>query len=197
MKTLVVVLITTCLLVEAVAQDHQQAFNEFNYEREEIGRKSMLALGGIAAVNILASTPLIFVTKDDWSYFNQMNVYWNVINLGIAFGGYFGAKKNRSKVFTPFQSFEKQKASERLFLYNSGLDIAYMTTGLFLNTLSYRINKVSDLLKGFGNSMMLQGGILLVFDVVMYLVHKKHGKKNLPGLFEKLEFSSNTGSIRF
>ena len=31
-------------------------------------------------------------------------------------------------------------------------------------------------LKGYGESVMLQGGVLLLFDGIMYAIHNKHGK---------------------
>jgi hypothetical protein len=31
-------------------------------------------------------------------------------------------------------------------------------------------------LKGFGNSLMLQGGFLFAFDIVQYLLHRRQGK---------------------
>jgi hypothetical protein len=180
------------------AVSQELSFSRFNYHREEINRKGMLALGSWATANIAVSTPLAFTTDNQWSYFNQMNIYWNLANLGIAVAGYLGAKKNRGKTFDPFTTFEMQKASERIYLFNSGLDIAYMTTGLFLAELSNRVDGKNgeDILKGFGNSMILQGGFLLVFDIVMYLKHKNHGKQNIPKLFEKMEFSSSSVKVR-
>ncbi|GIV34986.1 MAG: hypothetical protein KatS3mg031_2521 [Chitinophagales bacterium] len=180
------VLAAESIFFTAAAQTMQEALDRFNARREIISKKGMLALGGMAAVQIAACTPLIFVTRNQWSYFHQMNVYWNVVNLGIATAGYLGTRKSSGRSHSLYETFEKQKASERIYLFNTGLDLAYMTTGALLNTLSYRVNKAQDLLKGFGNALLLQGGILLAFDVVMYRVYKNHGKKNLPALFERL-----------
>jgi hypothetical protein len=40
-------------------------------------------------------------------------------------------------------------------------------------------------LKGYGESVMLQGGVLLLFDGIMYSIHNNHGKK-LNKMAEKL-----------
>lgn len=164
-------------------------FDDFNYHREEINRKGMIALGAWATGNITGSIAPAIVTKGHWSFFNQMNIYWNVTNLGIAAMGYLGAKKHRSSNLGAFATFEKQKAAEKVYLLNLGLDVGYVMTGLFLSEFSHRANKGEDVLKGFGYSMIMQGGFLLLFDLVMYLKHKNHGKRELPKLFEHVQLN--------
>jgi len=48
----------------------------------------------------------------------------------------------------------------RVLTINSGLDLAYITTGIILAT------RQKPLLKGFGWAILLQGLFLLVFDLV-------------------------------
>jgi len=57
---------------------------------------------------------------------------------------------------------------EKILLINSGLDVAYIGTGFLLRHLSSNSDKRKDLLKGYGNSLILQGGFLLVFDLILY-----------------------------
>ena len=61
-----------------------------------------------------------------------------------------------------------------MFLINAGLDVAYMGTGFLLRHLSTRNYKRPELLLGYGNSVILQGGFLFLFDGVMYLIQKNH-----------------------
>jgi hypothetical protein len=62
----------------------------------------------------------------------------------------------------------KHLDTERLLLINSFLDIGYIGTGFLLRHLSDKSATRSDLLKGYGNSLLLQGGFLMIFDMVLY-----------------------------
>jgi hypothetical protein len=59
---------------------------------------------------------------------------------------------------------------ERTLIFNSGLDIAYIATGLYLRERGKNeLNLTrSEQFQGFGKSLMLQGGFLLVFDALFY-----------------------------
>ncbi|MFN9666429.1 MAG: DUF6992 family protein, partial [Bacteroidota bacterium] len=72
------------------------------------------------------------------------------------------------------QMIQEQRALEKLLLLNTGLDVAYISTGLYLRERGLRLN--SDRNKGFGNSLILQGSFLLVLDLVQYFTHQKNGK---------------------
>jgi hypothetical protein len=60
-----------------------------------------------------------------------------------------------------------------LLILNSGLDLAYLTTGLYLRERG--TNHLNDQTKGYGGSLMLQGGFLLVFDIIQYVQHRQNG----------------------
>ena len=49
----------------------------------------------------------------------------------------------------------------------------------------------ADLYKGYGNSLVLQGGFLLLFDWIAYTIHRNHAKTNLSPVLEHIEFSDN------
>ena len=51
-------------------------------------------------------------------------------------------------------------------LFNAGLDVGYMATGAYL--WERGIRKDSRGLKGYGQSLILQGGFLFTFDLIMY-----------------------------
>jgi hypothetical protein len=54
------------------------------------------------------------------------------------------------------------------------LDIAYIGGGWYLNRRG--ISKNSDRLHGYGNSIIMQGAFLLLFDGSMFAIQKHHGK---------------------
>ena len=57
---------------------------------------------------------------------------------------------------------------------NTGLDAAYITTGLYLKERGTRLNKDQPI--GYGNSLVFQGAFLLVFDLFQYAANRKNGK---------------------
>lgn len=96
------------------------------------------------------------------------------MNISLATAGYFGAKDNLNKQLSLAQSLNDQNKIEQILLLNAGLDVGYMAAGLYLNERGLR--KSSDRLQGYGKALLLQGAFLLVFDGVLYSVHKNNGK---------------------
>ncbi|MBD3224084.1 MAG: hypothetical protein GF313_05105 [Caldithrix sp.] len=150
--------------------------NDFNETRNRINTLAMLTLGGWAASNIAVSTPLYFTTDDErQKYFYQMNTAWNVINLGIAGLGYCGAVTADTSI-SLFQSIEEQANIENILLFNAGLDVAYMMTGFYLIERSKSASKHKYRLKGYGQSIILQGSFLFLFDAVVFYMQQQNTK---------------------
>lgn len=155
----------------AFSQDNTQ---EINTKRENINLTGMKILGGWALANMAIGSFAYFNSSGKKKYFNQMNVMWNVVNLGLATAGYFGAKENLNQQLSLAQNLKDQNKIEQILLLNAGLDVGYMATGLFLNERG--LIKSSDRLQGYGKALLLQGAFLLVFDGAMYALHKNNGK---------------------
>ena len=47
-----------------------------------------------------------------------------------------------------------------------GLDVAYIVSGILLNRAGQNASSEKNLKIGYGNSLVLQGGFLLAFDIV-------------------------------
>lgn len=107
-------------------------------------------------------------------YFHQMNVYFNIVNIAVAGFGLYEVRKQMSKKLSLYQNLRQQQKVESLLLLNSGLDLAYITTGLYLRERG--TNHLNDQTKGYGGSLMLQGGFLLAFDLLQYIQHRQNGK---------------------
>jgi hypothetical protein len=155
-----------------------QIHDLLSFERQRINttKKGMLVLGSWAAANIITGAIGSNTNNPEVRYFYQMNVIWNSTNLLFAGLGYWGANKENTNGLTPGNVLLHQNKVEKTFLFNAGLDVAYVTAGLYLTERSKR-NADPSKLKGYGNSVMLQGGFLLLFDAVMYTLHQQHGKK--------------------
>ena len=161
----------------------------FNQERNDLNRKGMTVLGSWAGANLITNGILLSNSTGSDKYFYRMNVYWNVVNGALAGFGLLQAKKSQANL-SAFQTLEEQSSTEKTFLINTGLDAAYVMTGVYLLEKSKNSVDNQDMLKGYGQSVVLQGGFLLLFDGIMYGVHRSHLKKG-KAIFENLTFTGN------
>jgi len=163
-----------------------ETWQETAVKRYKINKRGMQLLGSWAAFNIIGGGIAYTQTSGVESYFYQMNAGWNLINLAIAM-------PNLLKKYKEPESFSKnvdqQHTIEKILLLNIGLDVAYMVGGAYLNQLSVTADQ-QEMLKGYGNSLILQGGFLFLFDCGLYFVQHQHGKK-INGFLEKLCLSNN------
>lgn len=142
----------------------------------------MLVLGGWAITNIATGAIGWSNTTGTEKYFYQMNFMWNLVNLGIA-----GYSLNTWENINPWK-FNQQQIMERhikfenIYLINTGLDVVYAGTGFLLRHLSESSQKRPDLLMGYGNSIILQGGFLFLFDGLMYVIQRNHKARFIKNL---------------
>ena len=168
-KRIVVTILMLMTVVVVVAQDGSRAFGEVSLAANNAG---MYVLGGWALANMAAGAYGWAAFEGEKKYFSQMNLFWNVVNLSIAG---FALYSNYSADLLSLGDGEimtKHLKTERLFLINSGLDVAYMGAGILMRHLGTGSERRGDLLKGYGNAVILQGGFLLVFDIVMYFIFR-------------------------
>ena len=172
-------------------------FVDFNTKRHNKDKNLMIGLGSWASINLIGSgVGWAFSNNEQAKHFHQMNVMWNIVNLGIAIPSYLKTKKQSSNL-SFFQTYNEQRRTEKTFLINASIDIAYISSGLILNSESKYHKDKSPLLKGFGHSLILQGSFLLIFDWVSYGIHNKNYKKNLAPILKKIDLSDNGIGIKF
>ncbi len=152
----------------------QTNLTAFNKERERISKTGIKVLAGYSVANIIYGTIAASQAGGSNKYFHEMNAVWNGITLGITGIGLLAAKKEAELTYSG--SIKKQSQIEKLFLFNAGLDVAYVAGGAYLKERSKTTNKNPARLKGYGESVMLQGGVLLLFDGIMYALHNGHGR---------------------
>ncbi len=166
---------------------------KFEKERVRYTKNAMAVLAGWSVVNIVGSG---FATKThnaEVRAFHQMNVMWGGINLAISGLAYYGA--SREKINNPILAdvLKHQNRIEKTYLINLGLDVVYVGSGLLMNKTSDN-QKNPAKFKGYGNSIMVQGGFLLLYDALMYGIHRKHGKQ-LKGLTDKVTLNAGPGAV--
>jgi hypothetical protein len=146
----------------------------FHYQRSlSIQKSGMIVLGSWASLNILSGLAGNHFMNGEGKYFFQMNAAWNLVNLGIAGFGLFNAM-NASLSIEELEMVQEMRKLDRILLINSGLDVLYIATGAYL--LNRGISKSSARQIGYGRSLMLQGGFLLLFDLALYYIHSGHTK---------------------
>uniref|UniRef100_A0A832DKL3 Uncharacterized protein n=1 Tax=Ignavibacterium album TaxID=591197 RepID=A0A832DKL3_9BACT len=150
----------------------------FQMERKDINETAMLVLGGWAVGNILVGTYGNFKATGETKYFHQFNAMWNVVNLGIAAFGYFTAVNSEPSQMTNLEIIKDFNSLQNFLLLNAGLDVAYIATGLYLKEKS-KNSSSAERLRGYGNSLLLQGGFLLLFDVTLFFIHQNNANINL------------------
>ncbi|MGZ3813650.1 MAG: DUF6992 family protein [Mucilaginibacter sp.] len=170
-KIFTIILIIAC--THAFAQDSLKTFNNL---RTKTTSNGMAVLGSWGMVNLgVGAYGWSSSTGNESRYFYQMNVIWGAVNFSTALINYTGLQKNKNKKLTAAETLKQQEKMEKIFLINGGLDIAYLGTGLYLKLAGDSRN--SPMMKGYGSSILIQGGFLLIFDGLMYKAEKGNGGK--------------------
>ena len=161
----VLMLFCTCV----PAQNLPEGGELLQLERLSHERRALYTLGGWALGNIALGLALRARTDGVDRRFHEMNAIWNVVNLGIAGFGLYSALREPlvADVLTAFGSDLK---FQKVLLFNAGLDVGYLLGGLYLTERSRREGVDRDQLLGYGRAVMLQGGFLLVFDLINYFI---------------------------
>jgi hypothetical protein len=157
----------------------------FQQERNSINQTAMLVLGSWAVGNILVGSYGNFNAKDEAKYFHQFNAMWNVVNAGIATFGYINAANSNPATMTSTEILKDFNSLQNFLLLNAGLDVAYISVGLYLRERAKNSSNVSRL-RGYGNSLLLQGGFLLLFDVTLFFIHQNNAAVQLYPQIESL-----------
>ena len=171
MKDLTTILvITLCIHTLAISQRKPLGFDQIEYKRQQIARNGSISLAVWSGVNITVGTIGYFTQpKNEWTYFQEMNVLWNVINLGLAIPGILIKDKKQA---TLIGSLKKHHNLQTIYLVNAALDVSYITAGIFLRMIGSEKNDLR--MNGYGSSLLLQGGYLMVYDLVQYILLKRN-----------------------
>ena len=156
------------LLIIVLPANSQEEYREFYSESIRTTNTGMYVLGGWAITNIASGAYGWSRSDGDTKYFHQMNLFWNTVNLSIA--GYALYSNSRLDISSmgPDEIMERHNRTERILLINTALNVGYIGGGFLMRHLAGRSSDHGDMLKGYGNSVMMQGGFLLIFDLALY-----------------------------
>ncbi len=155
------------LLMVSKAQG-QSEYVEYYGQSLRINNIGMAVLGSWALANISIGAYGWSQNTGQRAYFHQMNLFWNTVNLTIAGVALYSNLTADYALLSAEELLEKQFKTQRLYLINAAVDVGYVSAGFLLKHLATRYPKNELRLRGYGNSVILQGSFLFVFDLVMY-----------------------------
>lgn len=165
MRRLFLTAIVLFLFSEISAQADAGEFYSKHLQTQNTG---MVVLGSWAVANIVTGAYGWSRYSGETKYFHQMNLFWNTVNLGIAGFAIHNNMQLDPLTFGSEEALEEARNIEKILLINSGLDIGYIGAGFLLKHVASNSENRKDLLTGYGNSLILQGSFLLVFDLILY-----------------------------
>ena len=147
------------------------ALSELYEARELALGRGLAVLTGWALANLFVSG--YYLPRADRRqsafYFHGMNASWGAINAVLAAWGVLHLHRHAPVGLTLTEALATQFSLEKTFLFNAGLDVAYVVAGLWLVARAAAPDAAKPTRElGFGQSLWVQGGFLLVFDGVMW-----------------------------
>lgn len=166
-KSLILTLFLVFITFQALGQSSD--LTAFNADRLELNKVGMIVLGSWAVGNFATNAALLRnPNSKEQGHFYRMNIYWNVVNLALAVPGLRNSLITDPSSISLTESIGDYHQMGKVLLINAGLDVAYITGGFLMKEMAKTRPNKQDLLNGYGKSLILQGGFLFAFDVVMY-----------------------------
>jgi len=194
MKYLLLVL-TSVLLQLSIAQT-DSIIKQFDSKKNNLNHTGMIVLSSWAGANIVGSGIGYATTKsNEEKEFYLMNGAWGVINLGIALPGLLAKTKPTPTIY---DLQKNQTKIEKLFLANAILDVVYVSGGVYLKEYAHNQTEIKkqERFNGYGNSIIVQGAGLLIFDMAMTLLNNSNRKKHLDPFLKKASISFTGNNLK-
>ena len=179
----------------AQAQRVETPLPAFNQQRLQVNRTGLTVLGGWAVGNLIVNGLAVRNATGSDRAFYQMNLAWAGVDLALAGIGLLGSRRAKTEL-SVYESLEQQHRVEKIFLINTGLDVAYVVGGAYLLERAQARAENSDRNDGYGRALLLQGGFLLVFDGTMYALHRAHFNRNRK-FWQRLEVAETGAGMQF
>jgi len=141
--------------------------------REVLLGRGMAVLAAWVLLNLIGSGYYLAHAdrrREDF-HFHGMNVLWNLVNAGLAAWSILHLHFSPPPGLDAAELLSGQQSYQTLFAVNAGLDVLYMLVGTYLRRRAARPNQnCPERLLGYGRSLWVQGGFLLLFDGTMWVL---------------------------
>ena len=163
---------------------------------EHFDRKAgaMSALTGWGTANVLVGGIGAAVSDgEEARQFHLMNAGWGAINAALGLFGRRSARRDGRGGLNLEAGYADLRRTEKILLFNAGLDVGYVAAGAYLVERSRRARRNGagvPLLstetaardRGWGQAVMLQGAALCIFDLLAYRhLHRGEGALRIGG----------------
>lgn len=160
-------------LFACTAAFSQGDYYGFFIKSRKINNTGLIMLGGWSYANMMIGAGGWAETSEgSTQYFKKMNFVWNSVNLGIVGYGLISSRMLKPRRMSSQQLINTHIQYKHIYLISAGLDLGFIGGGLLMKHYAPESNNRSEMLSGFGNSMLLQGSFLFAFDAVMYLIQQ-------------------------
>lgn len=190
--TLLALITGISLVVLPDLANAQEEWEILAQDRAQVNRTGMQVLLGWSALNMAGGTVGYFQTSGKNRYFHQMNAIWNVVNAGIAVSALSGMGSDSLQSLP--MAYKEGLTMEKVLLANAGLDVAYIATGGYMMERGMRKDQVR--FRGYGQSLLIQGGFLLAFDTVLFILNNNHNQE-LYNILSSVSVSSQGVGMAF
>jgi hypothetical protein len=169
----IITIILSCIICTSAMG---QSINDLSKIHFDDRKKGVLILGAWGIGNAITGAIGLRENQPDTRAFHQMNLGWGLINTGIAGLGYYSAMKG-DMTMSAVELLHENNKLKNILLFNAGLDLAYVASGFYLKEREKSATSNKGRLRGFGNSIIMQGAFLFVFDLGMVYHFSKADKQ--------------------
>lgn len=188
-------IISISLISNTVYCQRDSILIPFENTQHQLNQKGMFILSSWGGANLVSGIIGYGISeKFEDQQFHLMNAAWGAVNLSIAAPSLF-RKPQRAE--SNYELLQKQTSFEKIFLANALLDVVYISGGTYLTQMSKNQTdyKLKARLNAYGNSIIIQGAGLLLFDSFMTILHNKNRKHKLDPFMKKAHFNFSFNSV--
>ena len=185
-------ILTVSLLAQTEPPRSHDELTAFTARRLRIHRRSMLVLGGWSLASIAAGSVGWASASDVRARtFWEGTALWSTVNLGLAVIGLFMSRNDDPASLDLKAFLDQGDTYEKLFLFNGGLDVAYLVAAGLLIEHGGRTGETRWV--GYGNALLVQAGFLLAFDLTLFFLHRSVDR----AIFDRLSVTPGGVGLSF
>lgn len=171
-------LFSLLLLLASKAHSQRSLYDSVNVRHNKISTTALTVLGGWSVGSIVSGVIGQNNNTGETRQFYKRNVLFGGINLGLSALSLWRLQYEASRSYTPAETFKRTSSTQKILLFNAGLDLAYIAYGLYTRERAFRYTgDKADRLRGTGNSLLLQSGFLTALDFVQYFLQNGNAKR--------------------
>lgn len=153
-------------------------YDSVNVRHNKISSAAITTLAGWSAASMASGLIGQNNSEGDVRQFHKRNVLFGGINLAFSGLALLRTHYEAARGYTPAETFKRTASTQKVLLFNAGLDLAYLAYGLYTRERAFRYTgDKRDRLRGTGNSLLVQSGFLTVLDFVQYFLQSSNAKR--------------------